>query len=167
MTGWDVLDRVLNSFSPIFATIFLAATAVICVVGFSRYGLNFFKYGFTQKEVDDLSKKMDGLAGDLHKQMDSLAVDLNKKMDGLAADLNKKIDDLAVDLNNKIDRLDTRLTNEINGLRGEFHTELDAIKVNHFGHLKNFLGELTSILLDKNIINNADKARLDNQLRDM
>jgi len=27
--------------------------------------------------------------------------------------------------------------------------------------------ELTSILLDKDILNNTDKARLDNQLRDM
>jgi len=41
-----------------------------------------------------------------------------------------------------------------------------AIETNNFGHLKNFLSELTSILLDKNIINNTDKARLDNQLRD-
>jgi len=45
--------------------------------------------------------------------------------------------------------------------------KIEAIEVNHFGHLKNFLSELTSILLDKNIINNAEKARLDNQLRDM
>jgi hypothetical protein len=29
---------------------------------------------------------------------------------------------------------------------------LETIKVNHFGHLKNFLTELTSILLDKGII---------------
>ena len=45
--------------------------------------------------------------------------------------------------------------------------KIEAIEVNHFGHLKNFLSELTSILLDKNIINNTEKTRLDNQLRDM
>ena len=141
MTGWDVLDRVINSFSPIATTILLVATAVICVVGFSKYGLNFFKYGFTQKEVDDLSKKMDSLAGEM-----------NKKMDSLKGEMNKKIDCLAEDIRN---------------IRAEFRGELETIKVNHFGHLKNFLGELTSILLDKNIINNTDKTRLDNQLRDM
>jgi hypothetical protein len=45
--------------------------------------------------------------------------------------------------------------------------KIEAIEINHFGHLKNFLSELTSILLDKNIINNTEKTRLDNQLRDM
>jgi hypothetical protein len=59
------------------------------------------------------------------------------------------------------------LGEKIDGLRDEFKTELEAIKVNHFGHLKNFLGELTGILLDKGVINNQDKARLDNQLRGM
>jgi hypothetical protein len=42
-----------------------------------------------------------------------------------------------------------------------------AIETNHFGHLKEFLNELTSILLDKNVINNQGKARLDNKLRGM
>jgi hypothetical protein len=52
-------------------------------------------------------------------------------------------------------------------LQVEFRTDLETIKVNHFGHLKEFLTELTSILLDKDIINNQDKARLDNKLRGM
>jgi hypothetical protein len=60
-------------------------------------------------------------------------------------DLGKKIDDLGV----------------------EFKSELETLKVNHFGHLKDFLTELTSILLDKGVINNQDKARLDNKLRGM
>jgi hypothetical protein len=75
----------------------------------------------------------------------------------------KGISDLAA----KIDGLDSHLAEKITGLRDEFKTELDAIKVNHFGHLKNFLGELAGILLDKGVINNQDKARLDNQLRGM
>jgi hypothetical protein len=45
--------------------------------------------------------------------------------------------------------------------------ELQNIQVNHFGHLKNYLGVLNSILLDQNIINNESKARLDNELRGM
>jgi hypothetical protein len=75
----------------------------------------------------------------------------------------KGISDLAA----KIDGLDSHLAEKITGLRDEFKTELEAIKINHFGHLKNFLGELTGILLDKGVINNQDKARLDNQLRGM
>jgi hypothetical protein len=46
-------------------------------------------------------------------------------------------------------------------------TELEYVKSNHFGHLKNFLTELTSILVDRGVINNENKARLDNQLRGM
>jgi hypothetical protein len=42
------------------------------------------------------------------------------------------------------------------------HTELDAIKVNHFGHLKSYLDILDGILLDKKIISNTEKAMLDN-----
>jgi hypothetical protein len=70
---------------------------------------------------------------------------------------------LDASLEKRFDKLDAR----IDGLRTEFHTELEMLKTNHFGHLKDFLSELTSILLDKSVINNQDKARLDNQLRGM
>jgi len=139
MTGWDILDKFIGSFPPIVMALILLAVltaVVIFIIGFSKHGVNFLKYGFQQKNISDLGEKIDGL--------------------------------------------DTRLTDKINDLGNEFHTELEAIKVNHFGHLKNFLTELTSILLDKDIINNTDKARLapqpspqgegsplDNQLRDM
>lgn len=56
---------------------------------------------------------------------------------------------------------------DIAGLRTEFRAELDEIKVNHFGHLKKYLGVLNGILLDKNIIDNESKARLDNELLGM
>jgi hypothetical protein len=49
----------------------------------------------------------------------------------------------------------------------KLEAKIEAIEANHFGHLKEFLTELTSILLDKDIINNQDKARLDNKLRGM
>jgi len=126
MTGWDILDKFIGSFPPIVMALILLAVltaVVIFIIGFSKHGVNFLKYGFQQKNINDLGVK--------------------------------------------IDNLDTRLTDKIIGLGNEFHTELEAIKVNHFGHLKNFLSELTSILLDKNIINNTEKTRLDNQLRDM
>jgi len=138
MTGWDVFDKFINGFPPIAATALLLVAAVIFIVGFSRHGFNFLKYGFMQKEVDDLSKKIDGLSAEFKTEIGNLRTDLR-----------------------------TEFHTEIGNLRTEFHSELETIKVNHFGHLKNFLCELTSILLDKNVINNTDKARLDNQLRDM
>jgi hypothetical protein len=112
MTGWDVLNNVINALPPIAGVLLLIAAGVLFVVGFSQYGINFLKYGFKQKEIGDLAQKIDEL-------------------------------------------------------RTEFKSDIEVIKVNHFGHLKDFLTELTSILLDKNVINNQDKARLDNKLRGM
>jgi hypothetical protein len=112
MTAWDVLYKVIGSFPPLVMALILVAVLValvILIVGFSRHGFNFFRYGFKQIQINELGEKIDGL-------------------------------------------------------RDAFKTDLEAIKVNHFGHLKNFLGELTGILLDKGILNNQDKARLDNQL---
>ena len=112
MTVWDVLDTLLNSFPPIIMALILVAVlvaVVIFIVGFSRHGFNFLKYGFKQIALDS---------------------SLEKRFDKLEA-------------------------------------KIEAIEVNHFGHLKNYLTELTSILVDKNILNNTDKTRLDNHLRGM
>jgi hypothetical protein len=59
------------------------------------------------------------------------------------------------------------LAQKIDGLRTEFKNDLEVIKTNHFGHLKNYLGVLNGILLDKGVIDNESKARLDNELRGM
>jgi hypothetical protein len=130
MTGWDILDTIIKAFPPIAAVAFFLVAGILFAIGFFQHGLNFIKYGFTQKELGDLGKK---------------------------------IDDLRTELKTEINDLRTEVKTEVNDLR----TELEAIKVNHFGHLKNFLTELTSILLDKGIINNENKARLDNQLHGM
>jgi len=160
MTGWDILDKFTNGGPPIAATVLLAVVAVIFVVGFSRYGFNFLKYGFSQKEVADLSKKMDGLSGEIGNLRTELHTEISNLRTDLRNEFHTEIGNLRTDLRNEFHT-------EIGNLRTGFHTELQTIKVNHFGHLKNFLCELTSILLDKNVINNTDKARLDNQLRDM
>ena len=130
MTGWDVLDKIINNFPPIAMALILVAVlvaVVILIVGFSRHGFNFLRYGFK------------------HVILDST---LEKRFDKLEA----KFDTSFAEIDTRIAAIDTRIA---------------AIETNHFGHLKNFLTELTSILLDKNILNNQDKARLDNQLRGM
>jgi hypothetical protein len=133
MTGWDVLNNIVNIFPPVAAVLLLVAAGIVFIIGFSRHGMNFIKYGFGQATLDS---------------------SLEKRFGDLAARMATKED---------INKLEAKLGNEIGGLR----TELGAIKVNHFGHLKDFLTELTSILLDKGVINNQDKARLDNKLRGM
>jgi hypothetical protein len=109
MTGWDVLNNPISVFPPVAAGLLLAAAGVVFVIGFSRHGINFIKYGFKQTILDST--------------------------------LEKRFDDL--------------------------ENKLERIEVNHFGHLKNYLGVLNGILLDKGVIDNESKARLDNELRGM
>ena len=109
MTGWDFLDKVINNFPPIAATVLLVTAMVIFIIGFSKHGFNFLKYGFRQIILDS---------------------SIEKRFDKLEA-------------------------------------KIEAIEVNHFGHLKNYLGIVNGVLLDKRIIDNETKARLDNELRGM
>ncbi|MDR3173560.1 MAG: hypothetical protein LBU19_04855 [Treponema sp.] len=137
MTGWDVLGKITNEFPPVVAVLLLIAAGVVFIVGFSRRGLNFIKYGFGKMALDET----------LEKRFDRL----EERLDGM--------DTRIAALDTRIAGLDTRLDG--------MDTRIAAIETNHFGHLKDFLTELTSILLDKGVINNQDKARLDNKLRGM
>jgi hypothetical protein len=130
MSGWDILNELMKSVPPVAALLFFLALGVIFAIGFSRYGVNFFKYGFSQTILDN---------------------SLDKRFDA--------IDRRFEAFDKRFDKLEARMDG--------FHVELETIKTNHFGHLKNYLTELTSILLDKGVINNENKARLDNQLRGM
>ena len=127
MTGWDILDKIISSFSPIAAIILLVSAAVIFIIGFSRRGLNFIKYGFGKIGLDE--------------------------------SLKKRFDSLEAKFDARFSQIDARFS--------QIDARILEIETNHFGHLKNFLTELTSILVDKNILNNTDKARLDNHLRSM
>jgi hypothetical protein len=134
MTGWDILDKFISSFPPIVMALILLSVlsaVVIFIIGFSKHGVNFLKYGFKQTILDS---------------------SLEKRFDSLEAKFDERISQIEAKFDERFSQIDARIM---------------AIETNHFGHLKNFLSELTSILLDKNIINNTDKARLDNQLRDM
>jgi len=78
---------------------------------------------------------------------------------GMDETLEKRFDSMEAKFDDRFSRIDKRFS--------QIDARIGAIETNHFGHLKNFLTELIGILLDRDVINNADKARLDNQLRGM
>jgi len=109
----------------------------------------FLKYGFKQVEINDLGAKIDGLRSEFKTE-------LSTQIDGLRTELK-------TEFSTKIDGLRTELKTEMDGLQ----TELTTIKTNHFGHLKSYLGVLNGVLLDRQIIDNETRARLDNEIRGM
>ncbi len=154
------------------AAILFITAVIIFIIGFSRRGLNFIKYGFGKVALDDtLGKRFDHLEERLDsvdKQFDGIDMRLDsvdKRFDGIDQRLDG-MDTRFDGMDQRLDSVDKRFDGMDQQLDG-MDTRFTAIETNHFGHLKNFLSELTSILLDKEIINNQDKARLDNQLRGM
>ncbi|MDR0683565.1 MAG: hypothetical protein LBF83_00325 [Spirochaetaceae bacterium] len=150
MTAWDILDKVINaSVLPLWVVALFLAAGIVFIVGFGRHGIDFIKHGFSQNSFSGLVEKLA-----TKEDINSLKAD----MDGFKADMG---------------RLDTRIAaieTNMDGFKvdmGRLDTRIAAIETNHFGHLKDFLTELTSILVDKNVLTNQDKARLDNKLRGM
>jgi len=151
MTGWDFLDRLASSFPPIVMALILVAVlvaVVIFIVGFSRHGHSFLKYGFKQMILDS----------SIEKRFDSLEAKFDERFSQIDARFSQ-IDARFSQIDARFSQIDVRFS--------QIDARIEAIETNHFGHLKGFLTELTSILLDKEILNNTDKARLDNQLRGM
>jgi hypothetical protein len=185
MTAWDVLNNVINGFPPVALTLLLAATlaaVVVFITGFARHGVNFLKYGFKQmvldatleKRFDSLDEKMSGRIADLDEKMSGRIVALDEKMSGRIADLDEKMSERIAALDEKMSGRIADLGNVLGtriddmGTRIDIlNTRIDRIEVNHFGHLKNYLTVLNGILLDKGVIDHENKARLDNELRDM
>jgi len=147
MTAWDFLDRFVSVFPPIAATALFVGMLVVFTVGFGKHGFNFLRYGFKQLEIGSLGAKI----SEIKAEISDLRTEVKAEINGLRTE----VDGLRSEFGS--------LRSDVDGLR----TEVAMIKTNHFGHLKGFLTELTGILLDRDIINNTDKARLDNQLRDM
>ena len=135
MTGWDVVSNIINQFPPLAMTFLSIAAVIICIVGFCKNGVDFFRHGFSQKFLNEILSKL------------ATKEDINS--------LEARMKNLETEMGN--------MKTEMGGMK----TELATIKVNHFGHLKDFLTELTSILLDKKVIDYTDKTRLDNKLRGM
>jgi hypothetical protein len=144
MTGWDILNDIMQRLPPIAAMLFLLAAGIIFAIGFFRHGVNFIKYGFKQIALDaSLEKRFD----DFDKRFEAI----DKRFEAIDKRF-EAIDKRFEAFDKRFDKLETRI---------------DAIETNHFGHLKNYLGILNGVLLDKQIIDNETKARLDNELRGM
>ena len=144
MTGWDILYNIMKNFPPIAAMAFLLTTGIIFAIGFFRHGLNFIRYGFKQIALDSsIEKRFDELGARIDVLVARIG-SMEKRIDSM----EKRIDSME----NRLDSMENRL---------------ELIETNHFGHLKNYLGILNGVLLDKNIIDNETKARLDNEVRGM
>jgi hypothetical protein len=144
MSGWDVLNNVVSEFPPVAMALLLVialVAAIVFVAGFSKHGLDFVKYGFGQNGMSDLGAKIDGFQTEVGSKISGLQTEFGSKISGLQSEFGSKI----------------------SGLQGE----IENMRTNHFGHLKNYLGILNGVLLDKDIIDNETKARLDNELRGM
>ncbi|MCL2610021.1 MAG: hemolysin XhlA family protein [Treponema sp.] len=165
MNDWTTIGEIISSLPPVLITVLASAAVIIFIVGFGRRGLNFIKYGFggigmeetMEKRFDRLDERFDKVDERLDKVDGRL-----DKVDGRLDRMDERLDKM----DERFDKVDERLDGMETDM-GNLRTELTGIKTNHFGHLKGFLSELTSILLDKDVINNADRARLDNQLREM
>jgi hypothetical protein len=145
MTAWDLVDTIMKTFPPIAAGAFLLALGILFAIGFSRHGMNFIKYGFKQIALDSsFEKRFD--------EMEAKQIARDSAFEKRFDDFEKRFDEMEARFDARFAQIDTRIA---------------VIETNHFGHLKNYLGILNGVLLDKEIIDNETKARLDNELRGM
>jgi chromosome segregation ATPase len=180
MTGWDVVSIIINQFSPFAMTLLFITIVIIGIVGFSKHGMGFIRHGFnqnflneilsklaTKEEIAKLATKEELAKLATREELAKLAtreelakLATKEDINSLEARLETRIDKME----SRLEKVETRMENmetEMGGMK----TELATIKVNHFGHLKDFLSELTSILQDKGIFNNTERTRLENKLR--
>ena len=74
MIGW-VLEKLIYRFPIIMATVLWFTAGIIFIVGFSRRGFNFLKYGFGKMPIDEtLEKRLDRL----EKRLDSIDAELRQ-----------------------------------------------------------------------------------------
>jgi len=155
MSIWVVVDRIIGVFPPIAATVLAVVIIVMFIIGFARRGMNFIKYGFGKVGMDET----------LEKRFDSMEAKFDERFSRIDERFSQ-IDDRFSQIDARFSQIDGRFS-QIDDRFSQIDARIGAIETNHFGHLKNFLTELTGILLDRDVINNTDKARLDNQLRGM
>jgi CII-binding regulator of phage lambda lysogenization HflD len=154
MSGWDILDKFMGGFPPMVMTLLLISllvSVVIFILGFSQHGLNFLKYGFKQTTLNSF---FENRFDKLDAKIDKLETRI-ETMDSRIEVMDSRIEAIET----KIEIMDSKIET--------MDSKIGTIETNHFGHLKNYLGVLNGILLDKGIIDNENRARLDNELRGM
>jgi hypothetical protein len=88
MTGWDFLDRLVSSLSPILGIIAGLVILVVLIIGFSRHGMDFIKHGFKQTSLDEsLEKRFDELGKSLGQQLNGLRTEIHTELNGLHTEL--------------------------------------------------------------------------------
>ena len=128
-------------------------------------------------QFSEMDNKMNVRFAEMDNKMNVRFAEMDNKMNVRFAEMDTKIAALDnkmnvrfAEMDNKIAALDNKMNVrfvEMDNKMDGFSAELTAIKSNHFGHLKNYLGILNGVLLDKEVIDNETRARLDNELRDM
>jgi hypothetical protein len=141
MTAWNVLNEIIKILPSFAAAVLLIGAGIIFIIGFSRHGVNFVKYGFKQTAINDIIEKL-ATKEDINR-IEAKVSGLDLRMGGLE-DKVSSLDLRMSGLEDKVSGLDFRMS----GLEDK----IEAIETNHFSHLKDFLTELTSILLDKGVM---------------
>jgi septal ring factor EnvC (AmiA/AmiB activator) len=158
----SVVNEIIKNLPPLAVTLLLITAGIVFIIGFSRHGINFLKYGFKQTALDSsLEKRFDQLEAKFDARFAQIDTRFAQIDDRLAQidDRFAQIDTRFAQIDDRFAQIDTRFT--------QIDKKIAAIENNHFGHLKDFLTELTSILVDRQVLNLQDKARLDNKLRGM
>ena len=174
MTGWDILNQLINSSPSVVMILILGAVlaaVVVFIVGFGNHGINFLKYGFKQMALDtSIEDRLDKFAAKLNTSIDErfakMEAKLNTSIDERFVKMEAKFDERFAKIDERFAQIDDRFA-QIDDRFDKMDTKIMAIETNHFGHLKNYLGILNGVLLDKQIIDNQTKARMDNELRGM
>jgi DNA anti-recombination protein RmuC len=183
MTGWDVLNTVMKAFPPFVAALLLITAGVVFIVGFGRHGTNFLRYGFRQialdssfgNRFDQFGNRFDQFANRFD-QFENRFDQFENRFDQMETNLDArfaKIDGRFEQIDTRFEQIDDRF-GQIDARFGQIDVrfeqiegKIETIEINHFGHLKNYLGLLNGILLDHELVDNTMKARLDNELRGM
>jgi len=167
MTGWDVVNAIINQFPPLATTFLSTVAVIICIVGFCKNGIDFFRHGFSQSFINEILSKL-ATKEDIASLRNEVKSDINR-LDTRLEKVETRIGEMETEMGSMKAEMGNMKT-EMGSMKaemGNMKTELATIKVNHFGHLKDFLSELTSILLDKHIIEFTERTRLENKLRGM
>ncbi|MDR2797293.1 MAG: hypothetical protein LBB80_03025 [Treponema sp.] len=134
MTLWDIVDHIINRLPPVALNLIGMGATVLILTGFGKYGVEFFRRGFSQKLSSSLDERFDALEVKLSRSMDGRFDTLNVKIDGIKGEIDGIKGEIG-GIKGEIDGLRVETREEISVIK----MELADIKLNHFSHLKGYL----------------------------